>query len=283
MSSRPRQVLPGVELFPALTPTLPPATHTNSYALGTREVLLVEPATPYDDERRAWLEWVRGLSSTGRTPLAIFLTHHHPDHVGGATFLARELELPLWAHAATEERLGPAVPIARRVQDDELLQLAGPTPQVWRALHTPGHAPGHLCLYEEELGAVVVGDMVASEGTILIEPVDGDMQSYLEQLKRLSDLRARVALPAHGGPIDEPTKLFHHYVAHRLAREAKVMAALEKAPPSGAPSSALVPLAYADTNPALWPLAALSLEAHLIKLEREGRAARAGAGWRPAR
>ena len=279
MSSRPRTVLQGIELFPALTPTLPPATHTNSYALGSREVLLVEPATPYDDERRAWIAWVRGLSATGRTPVAIFLTHHHPDHVGGATFLARELALPLWAHAATEERLGPGVPIARRVEDGEVLQLDGPAPQAWRALHTPGHAPGHLCLYEPQLGALVVGDMVASEGTILIEPVDGDMQIYLEQLRRLSGLRARVALPAHGGPIDAPTALFDHYVAHRLAREAKVIAALEKAPLSGAPSGALVPAAYADTNPALWPIAALSLEAHLIKLEREGRATRAGAGW----
>jgi hypothetical protein len=91
-----------------------------------------------------------------------------------------------------------------------------------------------------------------------------------------------VALPAHGGPIDEPSALFDHYVVHRLAREAKVLAALEKAPATGAPSTALVPLAYADTTPALWPIAALSLEAHLIKLEREGRAAQAADGWRLA-
>ena len=81
---RPRSVADGVALFPARTPTLPPATHTNSYALGTRDVLLVEPATPFEDERRAWLDWARGLASQGRHLVAIFATHHHIDHISGA-------------------------------------------------------------------------------------------------------------------------------------------------------------------------------------------------------
>ena len=71
---RPRTVLRDVELFAARTPTLPPATHTNSYALGGRDVLLVEPATPYEDELVAWLGWARGLVSAGRRPLALFVT-----------------------------------------------------------------------------------------------------------------------------------------------------------------------------------------------------------------
>ena len=64
-------------------------------------MLLVEPATPYADEQRAWIEWARALPSTGRRPIAILLTHHHVDHVSGADVLSRELSLPLWAHADT--------------------------------------------------------------------------------------------------------------------------------------------------------------------------------------
>lgn len=278
---RPRSITRGVELFPARTPTLPPATHTNSYALGGREVLLVEPATPHDDERRAWLEWARGLAGAGRALVAIALTHHHADHVGGAAFFARELGLPIWAHAETAARLRD-VPIARHLTDGETLRLAGPAETALRVLHTPGHAPGHVCLFDEEEGTLVAGDMVAGTGTILIEPGDGDMASYLAQLERLAALRPRVALPAHGEPIDAPEDLLRLYVAHRLAREQKAAAAVEAAGERGATLEELVAVVYADTSPLLWPLARLSLEAHLIKLERDGRCLRLDDRWRSA-
>jgi glyoxylase-like metal-dependent hydrolase (beta-lactamase superfamily II) len=269
-------------MFPARTPTLAPATHTNSYALGDRDVLLVEPSTPYEDERREWLAWARGLASDGRRLEAIVLTHHHHDHVAGAAFFARELGLPLWAHAETAARLSD-LPIARRLEDGEMLRLEGPAPRRWEVLHTPGHAPGHVCLFEEEDGVMIAGDMVAGVGTILIAPGDGDMAVYLEQLDRLAALGAHVALPAHGDPIDAPEGLLRHYVAHRLKRESKVAAALAARGGRGAAVEELLPEVYADASPAMWMVAALSLEAHLIKLEREGRARRDPEGrWRAA-
>ncbi len=141
-----------------------------------------------------------------------------------------------------------------------------------------GTRPGHVCLFEETTGAFIAGDMVASEGTILIEPRDGDMAEYLAQLDRLANLGAKVALPAHGEPIVEPTKLFRHYIAHRLAREAKVLGALS-ALSAASSIDGILPVVYADTPPFLWPLARLSLEAHLIKLERDGRAVRDAGSW----
>jgi glyoxylase-like metal-dependent hydrolase (beta-lactamase superfamily II) len=272
MAIGPSPVREGVSRLAAETPTLPPATHTNSYALGTREVILVEPATPYDAERAAWIAWARELEASGRKIVAIFATHHHPDHVGGATFFASELGVPIWAHEETAQRLA-TVKIDRHLKGGETLVLDGPSQQRWEVMHTPGHAPGHLCLFERASGVMVVGDMVASVGTILIEPNEGDMIEYLAQLSRLEKLDAKVALPAHGDPIEDPSRLFRAYRAHRLMREERVVMAMGE---EGRTLDELVPRAYADVGPELYPIARLSLEAHLVKLERDGRVRRAG-------
>ena len=279
---RPRELSSTVALFPARTPTLPPATHTNSYALGGRDVLLVEPATPYEDEKREWVNWARAIGSQGRNILAIVATHHHPDHVGGAELLSRELGLPVWAHERTAALIN--IPVARHLADGNEIVLDGPRTEAWRVLHTPGHAPGHVCLFEPRSRTAIVGDMVASVGTILIPSGEGDMTLYLEQLARLAALDAFVALPAHGEPIDAPTATFERYIAHRKMREEKIFAALSAACATthGGPSTRdvtsdeLVPLAYDDVSPAIWPIARLSIDAHLEKLEREGRIVRTG-------
>ena len=266
---RPRKAATDVEVFPARTPTLLPATHTNSYALGSREILLVEPATPYLHEQREWLAWAEGLRATGRVLRGIFVTHHHVDHVGGAAVLSGALGVPLLAHAATAARAD--LPNVELLGEGARLVLDGPTPTAWRVLHTPGHAPGHLCLHEEDRGLLIVGDMVASVGSILIAPGDGDMIAYLDQLARLADLDASVALPAHGEPIEGPRVLFEKYVQHRLMRERVVLDAVKIAGASGARFEDVLPVAYADVPVAVLPIAALSLQAHLDKLLVEGR------------
>lgn len=280
---RPQKVAESIEVFPARTPTLLPATHTNSYALGSREIVLVEPATPYDDERRAFVEWARGLESTGRKIVGLFATHHHEDHVGGLAFLARELSLPVWMHAYTAERVG--VRADRLLEDGDVVTLAGQTPSTFHVLHTPGHAEGHLCLHDRDTGAVLVGDMVATVGTILIAPGEGDMAVYLSQLARLEAVGATTALPAHGEPIHDPGAHFRAYITHRLAREARIEAALATittSSPHGADLDTLVAAAYADTPEAIWPIAKLSLEAHLLKLLAEGRVQRRDSHWMTA-
>jgi glyoxylase-like metal-dependent hydrolase (beta-lactamase superfamily II) len=273
---RPRELSRNIALFPAETPTLAPATHTNSYALGSREVLLVEPATPYEGERRAFVEWAEGLRSQGRVLKGILATHHHPDHIGGAKFLSEALSLPLWASDETAARLDASVSV--RLHDGDQIALDGPVPLSLQVLITPGHAPGHVCLLDQASGTVVVGDMVASVGTILIARGDGDMGVYLAQLARLRDLGARLALPAHGEPIDDPSKLFAHYIEHRLKRERKVVAALTRLLATstanvhgGVTLIQLLPEVYDDVSPAIFPIAMLSLETHVDKLVADGR------------
>jgi len=274
----PLEVAPGLAMLSVRTPTLPPATHTNAYLVGSSELVLIEPASPYEDEIERLAAWVERALANGRRLKSLLLTHHHPDHAGGAARLRERLGVPLWAHAATAERLHGRVSIDRELGHGERIELLGETPMVLEAIHTPGHAPGHLCFWEPHSRSLIAGDMVASVGTILIEKTDGDMQAYLRSLAELDALGASQLLPAHGLPIREAHERLSFYIQHRLAREAKVLAALHDAGRESLVDE-LVPVAYADTAQIAWPLARLSAEAHLIKLEREGRVALRGQRW----
>ncbi len=280
VSDRVRTVAPTIEMLPVRTPTLPPATHTNTFLIGTGEAVLIEPATPYREEQDLMVQWVQSARLRGVEPVAILATHHHPDHVGGAMALRERLQLPLWGHAMTAQRLDGIVEIDRLIQDGERIELDGPTPTALTALHTPGHAPGHLCFIEEACNIMIAGDMVASIGTIIVEPTDGDMLLYLESLRKMSTLEPAGLLPAHGTLIEQPQAILNFYIEHRLMRERKVVDALEARGKASRPRH-LVASAYADTPKALWPLALQSIEAHLIKLEREGRVWKEGDRWAP--
>lgn len=264
----------GIWQLPLKTPTLPPAEHTNCYVLGFENAVVVDPAT-FDPSERARLADLlhRLLQRPGFSLQAVVLTHHHGDHYGSAMWLSERFKLPIWAHPITRRLLDGVVRIDACLEEGDAIQLG--TDRTGQAftltcLHTPGHAAGHLVLRDERSGAMVVGDMVASEGTIVVDPDDGDMATYLEQLRRLRREPDVVLFPAHGPPIPSSHQKLDHYVQHRLAREAKVLQALEMV---GGPAtlSELLPVAYSDTPPAVWPLAERSLLAHLGKLCDEGR------------
>jgi len=279
-AARVKSAAPTIDFLAVRTPTLPPATHTNAFLVGTGQAVLVEPATPYQDEQDVMVDWVDSARAQGVEPIAILATHHHPDHVGGAIALCDRLGLPLWGHAKTAERLSGIVGLDRLLEDGERIELRGPTKTTLTAIHTPGHAPGHLCFVDEASGIMIAGDMVASVGTIIVEPTDGDMILYLESLRRMASLEPVALLPAHGDLIADPQAILSFYIAHRLMREGKVLKALEAHGEAARPND-LVAHAYDDTPEALWPLALRSLEAHLIKLEREGRITREGERWAP--
>jgi endoribonuclease LACTB2 len=256
----------GLRIIPMVTPTLPPATHTNGYVLGNGELLLVDPGAEDEREFEKLRELLSILEGEGMRPVAVVLTHHHWDHVGGVKQVKERLGIPLWCHARTADRLD--VPVERLLEDGEVLELAGNPPQRWRVLHTPGHARGHICLVDERSRAAVVGDMVSAVSTIVIDPPEGNMRDYLAQLARLRDLPVTTLYPAHGGAIpDGPGKL-QQYLDHRAAREARIV---EAVPSTGATLDQVVEQAYSDTPPFLHPVAQRSALATLEKLVEEGR------------
>ncbi|WP_428264779.1 MBL fold metallo-hydrolase [Haliangium sp.] len=267
---------PGVARCVLRTPTLPPATHTNCYVVGDRELVIIDPASPYPDQVRALDEVIDALAAAGRHVVEIWLTHHHGDHVGGAEHLARRLGVPVAAHPATAERLGLSVELV--LEDGHRRSLAGEPTCVLTCMYTPGHAPGHLCFFEAGSRDLIAGDMVAGVGTILIDPSEGHMGQYLGSLARMKAARPARLLPAHGEPITDPGAKIDAYVHHRRWREERVATALASHGP--ATSRALVAHAYADVPAAIHPMAERSLLAHLVKLVEDGRAERSGDTWR---
>jgi ribonuclease/clavin/mitogillin len=253
-----------LQVLPLRSPTLPPATTTNAVLLDADGLWVVDPAPIAEDARRQLARHLEPLARDGRLA-GILLSHHHRDHVGAASWLAEHLGLPIAAHARTAslaETVGIRdLHVARTLSEGET--LGGD----WEVLETPGHASDHLVLVDRRTGCAVVGDMVATVGTIVVDPPDGHMGTYLASLDRLARLNLQRIVPAHGDPIDTPSARFRGYLAHRAMREARVLDAIGEAP---APLRDVTARAWPDLDPRLLPLAERACLAHLEHLLERG-------------
>ncbi len=274
------ELRPGVLMFPLATRTLPPAMTTNAYLLGFGEAVLVDPgaADPAEIERLlAALTAAR--ERLGRRVTAIWLTHHHPDHVAGVPELRQRLGVPVLAHAATAERLAAHGTLDGELRDGERHTLRGAGPgsssggedapdMVVEVVHTPGHARGHLCFLEHGQRSLLAGDMVAGLGTIVVDPPEGDMDDYLGSLARMSALAPRTLFPGHGPAVKNAAAKLAEYTEHRLWREQRVLQAWSEG--KHEPQEMLATV-YDDVPAAAHPLAMRQILAHLTRLRRAGR------------
>lgn len=243
---------------------------TNTYLLGNDSVVVVDPGPAIDAHVDAILAAGDGRISH------IICTHTHPDHS------------PAWQ--AVAEATGATVIGALPAGDDHQDETFTPdtelshdycleTPELHlRALHTPGHVSNHYCFLLEEEGMLFAGDHIMNGSTVVIIPPGGDMQAYIASLRLLLDYPISCVAPGHGEVINDSRSEVEHLVAHRLAREAKVVAGLRKLGPCDL--DALVTDVYDDVDPALHPWAKLSMQAHLIKLQREDIASLDESSWR---
>lgn len=279
-AERPVPLLKNVQRLTAPNPGVMTGPGTNSYLVG-------DPATGYIaiDPGPADAEHLDKLwRAAGGDIRMIVCTHSHPDHSPGSVPLQA---LCVQAGKAKPPVLGlPSAPTARAasqftperaLQNNELLVLAGQAPEgeithTLQVIHTPGHAANHLCLLLQEDGLLFSGDHILNGSTTVIDPPDGNMADYLDSLDRLDALCAEhgveFILPAHGyvlgGPVHGARNAIARLKAHRLAREAKVLAAMQ-ALPDGSMED-WVRHAYDDVPPRMWPVAQRSLLAHVERI-----------------
>ncbi len=265
-------------------------TGTGTYVVGRAEpgarVAVIDPG-PLDDTHLAALL----VAVEGRSVSHVLVTHTHRDHAPLAHPLAAAVGAPVLAarppvrtiHASgtpdedEDETFAPDILLS----GGEIIEGDGWTLE---ALATPGHASNHMAFALREENALFSGDHVMGWSTTVVAPPDGDMRAYLDSLDRVIARNFATLWPTHGAPVTEPAPFLAAYKAHRLAREAQILARLA-AGDRRIPE--IVPALYAAVDPRLWPAASLSVWAHLIALEDSGRVvARPGpsidADWTPA-
>ena len=257
----------GVEVVPIKTATLPPADHTNCYLVGDPdgEFIIVDPAVRMREDMEALATAVERHRGELK---AILFTHSHGDHLADMSLLREAFDVPVWGSDYTAK----SVPCQRVLTDGETLTLGR---QNWTVLITPGHHPGHVCLFSE--AGLVAGDMLAGIGTILIPPHTGDMNEFRLQLERLKALKPHLVFPSHGPVVAIPDRLIDHYLSHRRARHARVLEAVRNG------ASQLVKIAeeaYADTPDAHPGLAVDQTLSHLRALATDGMVWEENGTWR---
>lgn len=252
----------GINVLALESNPLPPATHTNCIFVGSDELYIIDPGTDKEEEFEHLQVQIEHQLMTGGRVAGVLLTHSHRDHIGAATYLRDQFNVPIWGHRETDRQL--AFDVDAFLEDGQVIEIAGDPGWRLKCLHTPGHDPGHICFLEENTRTLLAGDMVAQQGTIIVAPqIEGDMQHYLDSLKRLLNEDFRIIIPAHGMPIAKGKEKIQETIDHRLEREQKVVEALA----TGLRDlDELIAGVYDDVDSAIWPLAEQTLLAHLARL-----------------
>jgi glyoxylase-like metal-dependent hydrolase (beta-lactamase superfamily II) len=261
--------------MPAMTPEVPSAlsplvrrivagnpSHmtgpgTNTYLVGIDEVAVIDPGPDIAKHVSA----IVGASMKERVRW-VLLTHTHPDHSPATARLVKATGAEVLAFTKRD----PDLKVDRTITDGDTIDG---TEFRLEVLHTPGHAPNHLCFFLDEERILFTGDTILGDMYSVVSPkTGGDMAKYLATLERLKKMRLSKIAPGHGDVIEEPKARIDEYIQHRLGREKQILAILKKHP---AKIREIVATLYVDTPEPLLDVAAKQVHAHLLKLKAEGK------------
>lgn len=238
---------------------------TNTYLLGRNEYTVLDPG-PLDDSH------LQAIIAAGAGKIRrIVATHTHKDHsplthelaaITGAEVIGCVMDEPDHFQDTTFS-------VGQNVSHGQLLTTEEFTLE---AIHTPGHVGNHFCYLLREEGLLFSGDHIMDGSTVVIIPPSGDMKDYLNSLELLRNYPITGIAPGHGNLISEPMKLVDALYRHRLMREQKTMSGMRKV--GEASLMEILPVVYDDVDPAVLTYARYSLWAHLLKLQRDGKATR---------
>lgn len=268
------EVYPGIRRLTANNPGPFTFAGTNSYLLGTRRLVVVDPGPAHPDHLNAIMKAADGASIE-----AILVTHTHMDHSPGARVLRNKTGAPIVGcgpHVAARELMeGEMNPLDssgdkehvpdRQLKDGETFSAAGLSIET---IGTPGHTANHLCFAIQGEDLILSADHVMGWSTSIVAPPDGSMRDYMRSIDKLLERSETTYLPGHGGVIPDAKPYVRNLKQHRLSREASVLAMISARERT---IKEIVEELYADVDPSLHPAAALSVFAHLEDLVLRGK------------
>lgn len=282
----PRELAPGIQRLVANNPG--PFTYkgTNTYILGQGETLALIDPGPEDD---AHFDAI--MRTVGKRKLShIILTHTHRDHVDGLPRLkdATGAKTCGYGRVAKERGTRKTSPSGTEFVDDDFVfditmrdgdRFAGDG-YTLTALHTPGHAPDHLCFVLEGTGILFSGDHVMSWNTSVVAPPEGNMGDYMRSLDKLMGRQDEIFMPGHGGRLWQPQRVVKAFIMHRRMREQAILDCIK----SGKSTIAeIVSIVYRGLDARLVNAASLSVAAHVEHLIEAGSVRATGQPLREAR
>lgn len=269
------RITPDVICLTANNPSPMTYTGTNTYIVGQGSLSVIDPGPDLDDH----LEAILACGQIDR----IILTHSHIDHTALVPRLKAATGAVVYAYGDSDAGRSAVMTelsakgliaggegVDHSFTPDHLLAdgdvIAGMT-----VIHTPGHMGNHICLVYGDL--VFTGDHVMGWATSIVSPPDGDLTDFMASCRKLRSIPARLYLAGHGDPVENPHERLDWLIAHRLSREAQIIATLGNGP---ATASELTKAIYTDVPAALLPAAERNVIAHLIDLTVQNRIAPIG-------
>ena len=258
----PSALSPLIRRVVANNPGLMTGPGTNTYLVGIDEVAVIDPGPDVAKH----VESIVGAAMRDRVKW-VLLTHTHPDHWPAADRIRKKTGALVGAFGKFPKADEVKLDLDLVLNDGDTIDG---TEFRLEAIHTPGHAPNHLCYFLDEERALFTGDHILNGTTTVINPQrGGDMVEYLASLERLRKLKrvARIC-PGHGDVMEDPTAVLDEYVAHRKMRERQILK-LIKAKPATIPK--ITSTLYTETPEGLIEMAQHQVHAHLLKLKAEGK------------
>lgn len=268
----PTGIAPGIVRLVAENPSPFTFKGTNTYLVGSLGLGVVDPGPDDPKHRDAILK-----AADGRQISHIFITHAHRDHIDGAASLAEATGAIVCAYPRSlcdepDAQIKPTgeafinYDVAPHVAMSDGDRIEGADWQL-EAVHTPGHAPDHMCYRLVDRGVLFSGDHVMAWNTTVIAPPEGNMGDYFSSLERLIDHQDTLYLPGHGGRLEQPVRMVKAYMVHRRWREQAILGAIRDGVPN---ISSIVSLIYKEIDDTLRTAASLSVQAHVEHLIEKG-------------